>query len=275
MIERSIPTAVAASTSGGACSAGSSGTDCTGTSVTATGHTGTGEVNIQASENFWTNTSVSFSAPVPTVTAYGANVIGMSVTDATVSIKTDAILESIGNSSTALKLDGTTNTVDIFGQLLATGSSVTAIDGSAASNDTITVKSTGTVTGDIKLTSGTDKITVDGTLTGDISLGTNGTVSGSGAINGLITGGTIAPGNSVGTLTVERYEGTSNTLAMEVDGTTGTPHAIASRTGRPKPSSKEGSTGSRPRRARAPCPISRRPGLRKKRASPTEKGGKL
>jgi CubicO group peptidase (beta-lactamase class C family) len=222
MIERSITTAVAASTSGGACSAGSSGTDCTGTSVTATGHTGTGEVNIQASENFWTNTSVSFSAPVPTVTAYGANVIGMSVTDATVSIKTDAILESIGNSSTALKLDGTTNTVDIFGQLLATGSSVTAIDGSAASNDTITVKSTGTVTGDIKLTSGTDKITVDGTLTGDISLGTNGTVSGSGAINGLITGGTIAPGNSVGTLTVERYEGTSNTLAMEVDGTTGT-----------------------------------------------------
>jgi CubicO group peptidase (beta-lactamase class C family) len=221
-IERAITTATAAATSGGSCLASSSGTNCTGTSVTATGHSATGEVNIEASGNYWTNTSVSFSAPIPTVIAYGANVTGMSATDAIVSLKTDAILESIGNNSTALKLNGTTNTVDISGQLLATGGGVTAIDGSASSSDTITIKSTGVVTGDVKLTSGTDKITVNGTMTGDISLGTNGTVTGGGTINGLITGGTIAPGNSVGTLTVGRYEGTSNTLTMEVDGATGT-----------------------------------------------------
>ena len=40
-------------------------------------------------------------------------------------------------------------------------------------------------------------------------------------------------------------------------------------------SSSFGITGPRERSARAPCPISRRPGPRRNRASPTENGGKL
>ena len=40
-------------------------------------------------------------------------------------------------------------------------------------------------------------------------------------------------------------------------------------------SSTPGTTGSRARSASAPCPISRRPGLRSGRASPTEYGGML
>jgi hypothetical protein len=220
-LERSIMTLTAATVNGGSCVGGANAT-CTGTTVTPFGITGSGNVNIEASGSFWTNTSLEFSEPIPTLTVYGAEVTALSVNDGTVTIKENGIVESIGNGSTALQLGGSQNTVDISGQLNAIGYATRALDGSGISNDTIIINPTGSVTGGIALTQGLDRITANGTVNGDIFLGPDAILSGSGIVNGLLSGGTVAPGNSVGVLTVSTYNGFGSTLQMEIDGSSAT-----------------------------------------------------
>ena len=210
-------TLTAATVYGGSCVGGYDLT-CSGTTVLPQGVTASGDVIIEASGNYWTNTSLNFSEPIPTLTAYGEDITALSVSNGTVTIKGNAIVESIGNGSTALHLSGTQNTVAISGQLNATGYGTTALDGSSISDDTVVIQPTGSVTGKIALTNGSDQIIANGTVTGDVLLGPNATLCGSGKILGLLTGGTVAPGNSIGLLTVSSYNGFDSTLQMEING---------------------------------------------------------
>jgi uncharacterized protein with beta-barrel porin domain len=120
----------------------------------------------------------------------------------------------------------------------------TVVDGGQGS-DTITLEDAGTFTGrftnfesltkqgaDIWTLSGgpsdavstaidAGTLAVDGTLTTTMTVGAAGTLSGVGSVDGNVfnDGGTVAPGNSIGTLTVngDYTENSPSTLSIEID----------------------------------------------------------
>ncbi|MGY9047798.1 MAG: autotransporter domain-containing protein, partial [Rhodobacterales bacterium] len=138
------------------------------------------------------------------------------------------LLEGYGNGVTLLQLAGSANTVDIFGSIDATGADAdaVAIDASATSNDTIHVSTSGTVTGNIRATRGTDVLRIDGSVVGDITLGPDTRIGGTGSVLGNIAGqGITAPGAPGGTaassMTTSRFEPTDGALEITVFGSVG------------------------------------------------------
>lgn len=209
------------------CTADTNGTTCTGTTVTTSTLTITDALTVQSSGQRWSEPDIGFDAPVPTYMFYGNDDVGVEAVDAAITVDLDGILEGYGNNLTLLRLDGSANTVEVFGTLEASGAAAVALDASAASDDTITVNRLGTVIGDILATGGNDVLRMDGLITGDVTLGSDAVMDGVGTVMGLVAGaGTVAPGRSNGTvagsMTASRFEQTDGVLQIAVFGTAGT-----------------------------------------------------
>jgi hypothetical protein len=179
-----------------------------------------GPLTIQASGQNWTNDTYDFSQTKPTYTFFGSGGVGFTITDSAVTIDQGGSLDAFGDGVTLIQLGGSQNQVDIAGSLIALGDGKIAIDADAASDDAIVVRTTGSVTGAINMANGADSLIVDGIVDGNVTAGASATVSGVGTINGVVTGGVVSPGNSIGTLTVGHYDGAGSTLEIEVDGNT-------------------------------------------------------
>lgn len=195
---------------------------CTGTTVADRGRELQGTFTLQPSGYRWTNGQSGFDQPVPTYVFYGHDAAAVRVTDAVVEIQDQAILKGYGNNVVLLQLDGTDNRVRIDGEIESIGANALAIDASSPANDRVTVSPGGRVTGAVDITSGADHLAVEGSVTGDVSTGRDALVSGSGRINGLVSGmGRVAPGSetALGTLTVTRYQAANGVLDIRVDGT--------------------------------------------------------
>lgn len=122
------------------------------------------------------------------------------------------LINGNGNCEFKQSADGTYNEViSGSGTLIKSGTAKLTID--ALSNNS-------GFTGDTQINAG--NLVLNGQLGGDIAVNSTGTISGTGIANGTVTvnnGGTIAPGNSIGTLTVGDY--TSNigsTYNVELNG---------------------------------------------------------
>lgn len=82
---------------------------------------------------------------------------------------------------------------------------------------TQTLSGANTYTGLTEVQEGT--LILTGSLSGDAQTNTNGTLKGGGTINGaFINNGTVAPGESIGTLTVVNYVNNGGTYEVEVNG---------------------------------------------------------
>ena len=84
---------------------------------------------------------------------------------------------------------------------------------------TLTLSGTNTYTGATIVDAG--KLVVNGSLVSAVTVNTAGTLGGTGAIGGLVLNGTLAPGNSIGTLTVNGNAALNagSTTVIEVSGT--------------------------------------------------------
>lgn len=210
----------------GGCVSVGADTTCTATTVANTTRAVGSTFTIQPSGQRWVSPPVSFDAPVPTYVYYGTNGTGVTATDSLITVEQDGLLEGYGTGMTLLQLGGTANTVEIAGDLFATGDGAVALDASAASNDTIRVATTGNVTGNILATGGTDTLRMDGEVLGDVTLGPDATLTGSGAVMGMVSGaGTFAPGTpgagTASAMTISRFESTGGTLDITVFGSGG------------------------------------------------------
>ncbi|WP_197089167.1 serine hydrolase [Puniceibacterium sp. IMCC21224] len=215
----------------GGCTSDATGTTCTATTVADTTMTVSDAFTIQPSGQRWIETDVGFDAAVPTYVYYGNNGVGVTATDTTITVEADGIIEGYGNELTLLQLGGNSNTVDVFGEVEATGASAVAIDASSSSDDTINVAATGNIAGDILATGGSDAVHINGAVLGDISLGSAARLDGVGMVMGMVDGtGTTAPGMPGGTtassMTVSRFEPTGGMLEINVFGNAGTANIL-------------------------------------------------
>jgi len=199
--------------------------------VAASGRTMTSAYLVD--ENYNTNL-VLYTTNRPTLSVYGHNMAAITAQGGgVVTISAGGILDMTGNNSVAVKLTGVGNTLTVAGAAGAYGNNALVVSTSGSSN-TVTVASTGTIYGDMSIGGQGDVTRVDGTVTGSIALsGANevlridgtvkGTVTSSSSTariqgSGLIytlTGGYVAPGNSIGTMTVGSYRASGGTLEIE------------------------------------------------------------
>ena len=115
-----------------------------------------------------------------------------------------------GNTQTVGALSGTGGTIALGAGTLTTNSSAnttlaTQITGTGGLTKqglgTLNLTGTNTYTGPTSVMAGT--LAVNGSLTSNVAVGAAGTLGGNGTITGLVTNnGIIAPGNSIGTLTI-------------------------------------------------------------------------
>ena len=120
------------------------------------------------------------------------------------------ILNLNGNTQTVGALSGTGGTIALGAGTLTTNSSAnttlaTQITGTGGLTKqglgTLNLTGTNTYTGPTSVMAGT--LAVNGSLTSNVAVGAAGTLGGNGTITGLVTNnGIIAPGNSIGTLTI-------------------------------------------------------------------------
>ena len=127
-------------------------------------------------------------------------------------LSSTSTLSNIINTSAASTLDTSTNTVTLSGTLSGSGAITKTGSG--------TLKLTGTLsnTGGFSVSEG--ELNVNNTSGSTPAILSGGTLSGAGTIGNLIANsGTIAPGNSIGTLNVSGNVtlGSSNILVIEVD----------------------------------------------------------
>ncbi|EXJ16187.1 serine hydrolase [Imhoffiella purpurea] len=203
------------------CTTSDAGTSCRGTTVSDQLRDMTRSFTVEPSGYRWVNADIGFDAPVPTYVFYGHDTTATRMTDGRILIEDQGILKGYGNDLTLIRLEGSANTVRVNGEIETIGANAVAIDASSPSNDRISIGTGGTLSGDILITRGSDRLQVEGVVTGDVSTGVDSRVLGNGRINGLVSGsGTITPGDrtQVGTLTVTRYEAADGTLEIDVDG---------------------------------------------------------
>jgi autotransporter-associated beta strand protein len=98
-----------------------------------------------------------------------------------------------GNISGVETINATGGTWNLGGVI----SDATAVDINGA---TLTLSGNNTYTGPTTVTTGT--LVVNGALASTVTVGQGGTLGGNGTLGGLVVNGTVAPGNSIGTLTV-------------------------------------------------------------------------
>jgi len=152
----------------------------------------------------------------PSISFFGSALDGIKMTGgSTLSVPQGAIIEMTGVGSAAVASTGDSNRIDIAGTILAYGNNTVAVRGGSGA-ETVNVASTASILGDVSLGSGADRLSVDGTVTGDVPLGSAARLQGTGSIVGTVTGGTVAPGNGIGTLTVKNYTAADSTLEIEV-----------------------------------------------------------
>ncbi|WP_422003487.1 autotransporter domain-containing protein [Reyranella sp.] len=131
-----------------------------------------------------------------------------------------------GNTQVLGALGGSGGQIDLGGGLLALNTSQSNVLGAAlAGTGTFSLQGGGSVnlTGNSTGFSGSTVVTnaglaVNGSLGGNVFVGSGGTVSGSGTIAGnLFNGGMVAPGNSIGTLSVAgNYSQVTGLYSVEV-----------------------------------------------------------
>src|ERR1700754_2182794 len=122
-----------------------------------------------------------------------------------------AIARAVALTGTGSFLPDANTTLTLNGSVTGTGGLIKAGDG------TLVLPDAKTYTGATTVDAG--RVEVDGSITSPVTVNTAGTLGGTGAIFGDLTNaGTVAPGNSIGTLTVNgNYIGQGGTLAIEAN----------------------------------------------------------
>jgi autotransporter-associated beta strand protein len=139
------------------------------------------------------------------------------------------IFDLNGATVTVSSLSGTGGTIALGnGRLVDNGTGTTTLSSIITGTGGLTKNGTGnliltavnTYSGATVVTGG--KLTVNGSITSNVTVESTGTLGGSGLINGNITHtGTMAPGNSIGTLTINGSftQSAGSTYQVEIDNT--------------------------------------------------------
>jgi sialidase-1 len=137
--------------------------------------------------------------------------------------QTAGLVLNSGGSTSTLTVNHDT-IASTFGGTLANGSGTLALVKAGA--NTVTLPGVNTYTGGTTVSSGT--LLVNGSIVGGVTVQSGATLGGFGTISGVVTadvGGTVAPGSSIGTLTLGSSPVLNGTVRMEVNRNGGTPLA--------------------------------------------------
>lgn len=209
------------------CTSDGGGIVCTGTTLADTTiPVFETTLTIQPSGQRWVAPQVNFDVSVPTWVFYGNDETGVAATNATINIENQGKLEGYGNGMTLLQTDGSSNSINISGEMRAIGDTAIAIDASAQSNDMIVINSDGVLNGDVSAIGGADRVSVAGALNGDVKTGADASIDGAGTITGMVSGsGRLRPGilgeDNPNAMTLGRYEATGGILEITIFGPQG------------------------------------------------------
>jgi fibronectin-binding autotransporter adhesin len=155
-----------------------------------------------------------------TLTKSGIGILTLSGTDS-YSGGTTVSAGALQGTTSSLQGGITNNALVIFnqatsgtysGDMIGTGSLTKSGTG------TVTLSGTNTYSGTTTVSAG--RLNVNGSITSDTTIGANGTLGGAGVVSAMVVNnGTVAPGNSIGTLTVENNytHGTDAELEIEIN----------------------------------------------------------
>lgn len=214
----------------GSCGTGdtvaTSGTvSCTGSAVRTETLTRTGgDLTVEASGQLIDGFDITSGSAVPIQTNrpamafFGSDEAAYHLSGgATITFETGSLLETYGNSTTAVGMQGAGAQAVFDGTVHAFGTSSNIATGDEAAQQ-VWLNSSGLAIGNVALGGGGDQVTVDGTLTGDVMLvDTASTVAGTGTVSGTVSDGTVQPGGSVmGTLTVGTWSPGAGSLQAQI-----------------------------------------------------------
>lgn len=170
--------------------------------------TGTGTLNLQRNASTVSSYSGATTISAGTLRLTGLNAIGDS---SAVFVATGATFDLNGSTETVGNLSGEGSVTLGAGALTLNQSTASTFSGVMSGSGSLTKAGSGKVTltgasnytGATTINAGT--LAVNGSITSPVTINNGGSLGGSGIINGAVTtasGGILAPGNSIGTLTV-------------------------------------------------------------------------
>jgi autotransporter-associated beta strand protein len=161
-------------------------------------------------------TGIDFAATAGAFTLGGNNLTFTGAATVTnLSVNTQTINNNLVIDGASLLFAANSGRLDVDGVISGTGGSLTKIG-----SGTLTLSGINTYTGDTNINSGT--IRLNGSVVGDVNVQAGGTLDGTGMVGGTVNnnGGTVAPGNSAGELTLsgDYTQSASATLEIEIGG---------------------------------------------------------